>query len=183
MYRKTWLVSIAIGVVGSVAADRPGTSAPAPAPAKRAVAQGQARKPTNSSVAPAAVPRASTPSAHADPRATSLFRSAQNLEKAGKKPGAIGLYRDVLIRYPESPEAPGSLARIKALGGKVPAPSEIRPAPPAEAGKFTRAPKPRFASQAANRAAVNQALGGMLGNAVQQPAGSGSGYGQGGYSP
>src|SRR5690349_7364797 len=118
MYRKPWLVSIAIGVVGSIAADRPGTSTPAPAPAaaavKKAVAPTRSPEPTAS--APSAVPRTSPPGAHADPRATSLFRSAQNLEKAGKKPGPIGLYRDVLIRYPESPEAPGSLARIKALG-------------------------------------------------------------------
>ena len=109
-----------------------------------------------------------------------MFRSAQNLEKTGKKPGAIGLYRDVLIRYPESPEATESAARLKALGGKVPDPSEIKPAPPPTEAKFTRVPKPKYASQEANRAAMIQALGGMVGSAASQPAGGGAtgGYGK-----
>ena len=64
--------------------------------------------------------------------------------------------------------APGSLA------------SEVHPAPPAEQAKFTRAAKPRYASQEANRAALNQAIG----NAMSQPAGASGGYSAGGgYSP
>jgi hypothetical protein len=115
-----------------------------------------------------------------------LFRSAENLEKAGKKPGAIGLYRDVLIRYPESPEAADAASRIKALGGKMPTQAEIRPAPPAEKANYTRAPKPKYASQEANRAALNESLGGMIGDAMSRPAPSGPAgnyTGGGAYGP
>jgi hypothetical protein len=115
-----------------------------------------------------------------DPRATSLFRSAENLEKTGKKPNAIGMYRDVMIRYPNSPEAREAEERIKALGGRVPAPSEINPAPPAEGAKFVRAPKRKYASQEANRAALNEAIGGAVGGAMSGPAAGGGGYGNGG---
>jgi hypothetical protein len=119
-----------------------------------------------------------------DARATSLYRSAENLEKSGKSPGAINLYRDLLIRYPTSPEASQVTARLKALGGKIPDPSEIHPAPPPEEAKFVRAPKPKYASQAANRDALNQAIGGMVGGAMSQPAGGGGGYGGGApYAP
>jgi hypothetical protein len=155
-----------------------------------AVAADKPEKASKTSTAKAAVsgkapkgapttPAAPTGKRANDPRATSLFRSAENLEKTGKKPGALGMYRDVMIRYPDSPEARDAEARIKALGGKVPAPSEINPAPPAEEAKFVRAPKPKYASQEANRAALNEALGGMVGGAVSAPAGGG-GYGNGG---
>src|SRR5262249_46974428 len=80
------------------------------------------------------------------------------------------LYRDVLIHYPTSPEASQATARLKALGGKIPDPSEIHPAPPPEEAKFVRAPKPKYASQAKNREALNQAIGGMGGGAMSQPA-------------
>jgi hypothetical protein len=160
--------------MGTVAADRPEPGAKATKGGAQVAATAGA--PTTQG-APMEQPKTK---ASADPRATSLFRSAQNLEKVGKKPGAIGLYRDVLIRYPESPEATESAARLKALGGKIPAPSEINPAPAPEEAKFTRVPKPKYASQEANRAAVNQALGGMVGGAASQ--GGGGGYGnQGGY--
>jgi hypothetical protein len=166
-----------IVVMGTVAADRPepvAKSKTAPAGAQVKTKPGAAATP----VAAAAQPK---PKPTPDARATSLFRSAQNLEKVGKKPGAIGLYRDVMIRYPDTPEAADSGARLKALGGKVPDPSEIKPAPPPEDAKFTRVPKPKYASQAANRAALNEAVGGMVGGAAAQ-GGGGGGYGtQGGY--
>jgi hypothetical protein len=163
----------------AVAADKP-DKAPKTSPAKA----GSSSKPKAPKGAPAtsAAPKAQPATGPAnDPRATSLFRSAQNLEKTGKTPGAIGLYRDVMIRYPNSPEAREAEGRIKALGGKVPAPSEINPAPPAEEAKFVRAPKPKYASQEASRSALNEALGGMVGGALSPPAAAG-GYGtQGGY--
>jgi hypothetical protein len=179
MRRTSWLCSLLIVMLVGVAADKP-RKAPRNSPAKT----GSAAK-TNApkgapatSAAPAAQP--ATKPAN-DPRATSLFASAQNLEKTGKRAGAIGLYRDVMIRYPDSPEARQAEGRIKALGGKVPAPSEINPAPPAEEAKFVRAPKPKYASQAANRAALNEAIGGAVGGAMSPPAGGG-GYGSpGGY--
>ena len=165
--------SLLMMVIGTVAADRPDPVAKTTKPGApvKAVAGAPATP-----VAAVAQPKAKA----ADPRATSLFRSALNLEKGGKKPGAIGLYRDVLIKYPESPEATESATRLKALGGKIPTPAEINPAPPPEEAKFTRVPKPKYASQEANRAALNQAIGGMVGGAATQ--GGGGGYGsQGGY--
>jgi len=164
MKQTTWLISVTILVVGSIAADKPDQTGKKPAAGVEPTT-----KPIPKTRAMPKATEAASPTVAADPRATSLFRSAQNLEKNGKTPGAIGLYRDVLIRYPQSPEANESTARIKALGGKVPAPSEIRPAPPAEEAKFIRAPKPKYASQDANRAAINQ----MIGGAISQPAVSG----------
>lgn len=170
-----------IMVLGSVAADRPDTVAKTKTPPAGVQVKAAAGAPAT----PTAPGGQAKAKAAPDARATSLFRSAQNLEKGGKQPGAIGLYRDVLIRYPESPEATESAARLKALGGKIPAPSEISPAPPPDEAKFTRVPKPKYASQAANRAALNQAVGGMVGGAATQGPGGvagGGGYGnQGGY--
>jgi hypothetical protein len=172
----TRLVPFLIVVVGTVAADRPDSVAKPSTPPAAAQVKARAGAPAKA-VATVGQPK---PKAAPDARATSLFRSAQNLEKVGKKPGAIGLYRDVMIRYPESPEAVESGARLKVLGGKVPEPSEIKPAPPPEEAKFTRVPKPKYASQEANRAALNEAVGGMVGGAAQ--GGGGGGYGtQGGY--
>jgi hypothetical protein len=177
MRRASWFVAAAIVVAGSVGADGPGQVEKKPVPRVGDVA----KVPAGSS--PVANPGRPKAAASPDPRATSLFRSAENLEKAGKKPGAIALYRDVMIRYPASPEASASSARIKALGGKVPTQDEIRPASPAEKANFTRAPKPRYASQDANRAAVDQAVGGMIGDAMSRPAATGGYQAQGGYSP
>jgi hypothetical protein len=132
---------------------------------------------STASTAAAAQPKPATPAN--DPRATSLYRSAENLEKSGKKPGAINLYRDVVIRYPDSPEATQATARLKALGGKIPDATEIHPAAPPEEAKFVRAPKPKYASQAANREALNQAIGG----AMSQPAGGGGYGGSAPYAP
>lgn len=179
MRRSTWLRFLMIAAAGSLGADRPGP-----------VGKGASPRPVDKAKAPGGSPPAvqARPKAAAtpDPRATSLLRSAQNLEKTGKKPGAIGHYRDVLIRYPESPEAPEAASRIKALGGKIPTQAEIRPAPPAEKAHYTRSPKPRYASQEANRAALNQTLGEMIGNAMSQPAPNGPAVnypGGGAYSP
>jgi hypothetical protein len=171
MRRAIWLLTLLFVVAVSLAADRPDRARKAAAKDKEK-AKAATRAP-----APAERPKAGPGSASPDPRASSLFRSAQNLETVGKKPGAIGLYRDLLIRYPASPEASQATARIKALGGKLPDPSEIKPAPPPEEAKFTRAPKPKYASQAANRAAVNEMLGGAVGGAMSPPAGGGGGYG------
>jgi hypothetical protein len=170
----------------SVAADPPDPAAKKPAPSVEAKTKPGAATKANPKPAPKADPKAKAKAAAAvpDPRATSLFRSAVNLEKSGKKPGAIGLYRDVLIRYPGSPEAQLAAERVKALGGKLPEPSEIRPAPPPEEAKFTRAPKPKYASQDANRAALEQSLGGMINNAATPPAAGGGSYGgQAPYAP
>jgi hypothetical protein len=190
MRRATWHLSLLILVAGSVAADRPEQVAKKSGPRVEAKEKAKAKAKVKAKVSGgsprAAVQASSKPTASPDLRASSLFRSAQNLEKDGKNPGAIGLYRDVLIRYPASPEASESAARIKALGGKMPAPSEINPAPPAEEAKFTRPPKPKYASQEATRAALNQALGGMIGSAASQPASNGPANGyrnRGSYSP
>jgi hypothetical protein len=182
MQRTSWLCSLLIVTLLAVAADKPDKNK---APKTSTARAGASTKPKAPKGAPAtsAAPKAQPATRPAnDPRATSLFHSAQNLEKTGKAPGALGLYRDVMIRYPQSPEARQAEERIKALGGKVPAPSEINPAPPAEEAKFVRAPKPRYASQAANRAALNEAVGGMVGGAMSPPAAAG-GYGNqgGGY--
>ena len=168
MRRESWLLSSLIVVAGSVGADSPVQVGKEPGPRVESKAQTPKGPPAaNVQGQPDA------PASAVDPRATSLFRSAQNLEKSGKKPGAIGLYRDVLIRYPRSPEASESATRIRALGGKIPAPSEVNPAPPAETANFIRPPKPKYASQEANRAVLNQALGGMIGGAVSRPAPNG----------
>jgi hypothetical protein len=180
--RSTWLATSLIVAVVSTAADaqdkaaKPSTSSSKSAPGAKAKAKASSGTPAKPAAAAAA------PSPANDPRATSLFQSAQNLEKTGKKPGAIGIYRDVMIRYPDSPEAREAEGRLKALGGKVPEPSEIKPAPPPEEAKFVRGAKPKYASQAASRAALNEAIGGMVGGAAGQPAAGGGGYGnQGGY--
>jgi hypothetical protein len=184
MRRTSWLASLLIVTLVSVAGaadtpDKDKTAKTAP-PKTAAKAKPKAPKGASTKAAPGAQPTATTRPAN-DPRATSLFHSAQNLESTGKNPGAIGLYRDVMIKYPDSPEARQAEGRIKALGGKVPAPSEINPAPPPEEAKFVRAPKPKYASQKASRAALNEAIGGMVGGAMSQPAAAG-GYGtQGGY--
>ncbi len=181
MRRASWFVAAALIVAVTVGADRPGQVGKKPVPRG-----GDAAKVPAGSPAVANSGRTKAFASSPDPRATSLFRSAENLEKAGKKPGAIGLYRDVMIRFPTSPEAPASATRIKALGGKVPTQAEINPAPPAEKANFTRAPKPRYASQEANRAALDQAVGGMIGDAMSQPAATGPAGGyltKGSYSP
>jgi hypothetical protein len=51
-------------------------------------------------------------------RAATTLRSAQNLEKAKKIPGALGLYRQIVKDYPETPEAKVAAERIKTLGGQ-----------------------------------------------------------------
>jgi hypothetical protein len=174
----TWLLALLGMLAVTVAADPPDKTAKKPATPVDAKARAKPAASKGSQTAPGgAQPGAAAP----DARASSLFRSAQNLEKSGKTPGAIGLYRDVLIRYPVSPETAPAMERLKALGGKVPGPSEINPAPPPEEAKFTRAPKPKYASQEANRAALNNALGGAVGNAASAPAAGGGGYG--GRSP
>jgi hypothetical protein len=75
---------------------------PAPQPKTRK----SARKP-----APAAKP--------VDPavRATTLLRSARNLEEARKNAGALTLYRSVVQDYPGTPQAATASERIKVLGG------------------------------------------------------------------
>jgi hypothetical protein len=180
MRRATWLMclGIVLAVPVAFAADKPEKAAKPEAKTKTSAAST-----TTATAAPkpgTAAPKPGT--AVPDARATSLFRSAQNLETAGKSAGAVGMYRDLLIRYPLSPEAPQATARIKALGGKLPAPSEIHPAPPPQEAKFTRAPKPKYASQAATRAALNEAMSGAVGGAMSQPAGGG-GASYGGRAP
>jgi hypothetical protein len=184
MRRVTWLFLSSIVLAATIGADGPVQVRKRPVLRSEADAKAKAKvKAEDAGKSPPAAQERPGPPASPDQRATSLFRSGQNLEKAGKTPGAIGLYRDVMIRYPESPEATESAARIKILGGKLPAPSEINPAPPAEAAKFSRPPKPRYASQGANRAALNQALGGMIGGAMSGPAPNGNYRNKGAYSP
>jgi hypothetical protein len=54
----------------------------------------------------------------ADPvaRATTLIRSAQNLEATGKLAGALAIYRQVVQEYPGTPQAVTAAGRIQALG-------------------------------------------------------------------
>ncbi len=47
--------------------------------------------------------------------AATLYKSAQNLDKAGKTAGAVEHYRRVVASYPGSPEAAPSAARLKVL--------------------------------------------------------------------
>lgn len=47
--------------------------------------------------------------------AATLFKSAQNLDRAGKTAGAVEHYRRVVASYPSSPEAAPSAARLKVL--------------------------------------------------------------------
>jgi len=170
--RFSFLVTVM--VMGTIAADRPD-------PVAKTTTAGASVKATAGAPAKPVAAAEQPKTKAVDPRAASLFRSAQNLEKVGKKPGAIALYRDVLIKYPESPEATESATRLKALGGKIPAPSEINPAPPPEEAKFTRVPKPKYASQEANRAALNQAIGGVVGGAASPGGGGVYGNQGGGY--
>lgn len=176
MRRLTWVVSCLV-IVGLAAADEPGPTTKNAGPQAegkdnvKTKAKGKGKAAAGSQGAAAAVKSKPTPST--DPRATSLLVAAQNLEKTGKKPGAIGLYRDLLIKYPDSLEAPEATIRLQALGGKVPDPSEIKPAPPAEKTKLTRAPKPKYASQSANRAALDQSLGGIIQSAATPPPATG----------
>jgi hypothetical protein len=169
MRRSIRLLLASLVIAGTVGVDRIGRGGDGPPAASKG------RTPRVAS--PAARPGgASVAAAATDPRAASLVRAAQNLEKAGKKAGAVGLYRDVLIRYPKSAEAPDAASRVAALGGKLPTSEEIRPAPPAEKARYTRAPKPKYASQAANRAALEQELGGMMDAATTRPAPAAGGY-------
>src|SRR5437588_4031766 len=153
MRRLTGIVSCVMVLAFSVAADEPDQAGKRAGPKVEiksktdTKAKGKGNSKSKSKVAGPSSTAAGTEKSKAvnstDPRATSLFVSAQNLEKTGKKPGAIALYRDLLIKYPESLEAPDATARLKSLGGKIPAPSEIKPAPPPEKGKFTRPAKPK----------------------------------------
>jgi hypothetical protein len=51
-------------------------------------------------------------------RAATALRSAQNLEKAQKIPGALGLYRGIVRDYPGTRQAKSAEERIRILGGK-----------------------------------------------------------------
>lgn len=51
-------------------------------------------------------------------RAATLLKSAQNLEKAKKAPGALKMYRDILKSYPDTPAAKTAAERVKALEEK-----------------------------------------------------------------
>ncbi len=48
-------------------------------------------------------------------KAASLLRLAQNLEKSGKRSGALEFYRKVITQYPNTPGAKTASERIKAL--------------------------------------------------------------------
>ena len=83
-------------------------------------------RPTPSSPAPKpeAEPASPPPATEADlaakaaagaTRAASLLRSAQSLEKLGKRPQALDFYREVVSGYPDTPSAKTAKARIKAL--------------------------------------------------------------------
>jgi hypothetical protein len=51
-------------------------------------------------------------------RADMLFRSARNLEKAGKLKGALDFYRQVVRDHPDLTQAKEAAARIKTLEAK-----------------------------------------------------------------
>src|SRR5262249_36579647 len=90
MRRTSWLSSLLIVTLISVAvaADKPDKEkTPKTSSAKPAAkANPKAPKGASAKAAPGAQPTARPAN---DPRATSLFRSAQNLEKTGKNAGAI----------------------------------------------------------------------------------------------
>jgi len=58
---------------------------------------------------------APVPQRKAADRASGLLAIARNLEKAGKPAIALGYYRDVVKKYPDSPAAKTARERIKAL--------------------------------------------------------------------
>jgi hypothetical protein len=64
--------------------------------------------------APRPAPKPVDPAA----RAATALRSAQSLERAGKIPGALTLYRQIVRDYPGTPQAGEAAGRIKALGGR-----------------------------------------------------------------
>jgi hypothetical protein len=63
---------------------------------------------------PAYFPKAADPAKVA----ATMLKSAQNLERAKKIPGALSIYRDVAKNHPGTPEAKVAAERIEALSGK-----------------------------------------------------------------
>jgi YHS domain-containing protein len=62
-------------------------------------------------------PSNTKPAMASDPasKASSLFRSAQSLDKLGKTSAALGYYRQIVAKYPDAPQAKPAAARIKEL--------------------------------------------------------------------
>lgn len=98
--------------------------------------------------------------------ASSLLKSGQNLEKLGKKAGAIEFYSQVVNEFPGSDEAKTAEERIKALGGKVAPKKESKRSIDTTpgTGNFPRPVKRRYASQEGARQALDQAMGQMYEN-------------------
>src|SRR5256885_459240 len=88
-----------------------------------------------------------------DPRAEVLLRSAENLDRAGKPNGAIGVYRQLGREFGGTDEAAFAAGRIVALGGMVPSRSEA--VPPKGADEFRPPVRRRWVSQQAVAGALN----------------------------
>ena len=94
------------------------------------------------------------PDVEASGHADTLLRSAENLEKAGKNPGAIEFYQRVVKRYPNTKEAQTATGRLRVLGGEVPSPDQYEEPTPTDGspiGHFTRPKKRRYVPQEAVR--------------------------------
>ena len=110
---------------------------PAVAPAKPAIGGPIARDlpwPIAQESAPLATPPAHDQEAKAKPagpwhstRAATMLKASKNLEDMEQTRGAIESYRDVVMKFPGTVEAEKAALRLKALGGKVPGPSEYKP--------------------------------------------------------
>lgn len=82
-------------------------------PRKKSRSTASAKEADDSDDAPAAAPSSDDKNAA---RAASLLKSAQNLEKSGKTSAALSYYKDIVKKYPDTPQAKTAAARIKALG-------------------------------------------------------------------
>ncbi|HEV3165983.1 MAG TPA: hypothetical protein VGZ22_18280 [Isosphaeraceae bacterium] len=99
------------GLVDDPPAAKPVTKA---APKSKTEAEKDKPAPTEE---PKAAP-STKPSTGADAasKAASLLRTAQSLEKQGKTSASLGYYRQIVSKYPDTPQAKTASERIKALG-------------------------------------------------------------------
>lgn len=92
----------------------------ADAPAGRRPSTRKAAKSGTPKAADATAKGATVRKAAPDPaaRASLLLKMGQGLEKSGKTAGAVDFYRQVVKRYPDTPQARTAAARVKAIEAK-----------------------------------------------------------------
>jgi hypothetical protein len=116
-------------------------------------------------------------------RSRTLFVAGKNLEKLGKKDGAILFYQQTVKECRGTPDADQAIALLRKLGGRVPEESES--VPPKEADPWTPPKRVHYAStEAAGREIDRMIAEGMQAaiRASNTPAYSGFGRGVGGGS-